>query len=335
MASSMTKAETILGGYVTAAAETGLHFNCARCGKELTDPASIQHGWGPWCRDMANEAFAMTIPGDAETTLAHLAGVHFKAEALTEALEAINAEIVEGMASGRQDWRGVATVLIRLIAYSTYSTKAALCNAVEALGYTTLAAVAREEASPSVAEVTVVSNRLVLKTKRNAAANNVIKAIPGRRFDPIAKVWSFPPTEFRAVLAVVSKYFPMTKLDVLKLATEVAAAVTAVEAEKAAQAKAAEATMAAKAAQAAPLVTTLKAVQPVQPEVKVSITETVNGYNVVSPYNAKFVADLKTSLTYKARSWNGAARCWWVSKESIEIVKALVAKHYGEAALAA
>jgi hypothetical protein len=65
----------------------------------------------------------------------------------------------------------------------------------------------------------------------------------------------------------------------------------------------------------------------------VTITEAPGGFNVVSPYNAAFVADLKTALPYKERAWTG--KCWWVAANSIETVKGLVAKHYGENALAA
>lgn len=308
---TMTKAEAILGGFVAGANETGLHFNCARCGEALTDPASIEHGWGPVCRKLANAAFATTIPADIDATLAHLTGVTFKAEALNEALAAVTAELTEGAAKGRADWRGVANILVRLIAYSSTNAKNALCAAVESLGYVTLAAVAREEASPSVAEVTVSECRVVLKTKKNSAAVVAIKAIPGRKFEPVTKTWSFPATEFRAVIAVVSKYFPTTKLNVLELATEVAKAINASKPSK----------------------TIAVATATVTPAVRVSIAP--GGFNVESPYNAAFVADLKTTLPYKARAWNGAAKCWWVAASTIDTVKDLIAKHYGPDSLAA
>lgn len=306
----LTAAEEILGGFVAAAAETGMVFHCARCGEVLTDPASIENSWGPVCRKLANAAFASTIPADTDSVLAHLAGVTFKAEVLNTAIDAITAEITAGVAKERTDWRGVANVLVRMIAYGTGAEKAALCNAVEALGYVTLAAVAREEASPSAAEVTIVNGRVVLKTKKNLAATTSIKAIPGRKFHPESKTWSVPVTEFRAVLNVVNKFFPMSKLNVLELATQVASAIKAeAEARKSANLK------------PAPAAST------------VEITAAPGGFNVVSPYNAKFVADLKTSLPYKARAWTG--KCWWVSADSIEAVKILVTKHYGESAIAA
>jgi hypothetical protein len=308
----MTKAETILGGFVAGAAEAGLKFHCYRCGEALTDPASTEAGIGPVCRKLANAALATTIPADIDTVLAHLAGVSFKAEALTEALAAVTEEITEGAAKGRADWRNVANVLVRLIAYSTLSSKAALCNAVEALGYVTLAAVAREEASPSTAEVTVADCRVVLKTKKNAAALAAIKAIPGRKFHGESKTWSFPPTEFRAVLAVVQKFFPVTKLNVLDLATEVAKAVNA--------------------SKPAAVTTTVNGA-PVKAAPSVTITEAPGGFNVVSPYNPAFVADLKTALPYKARAWTG--KCWWVAATVVDTVKEIAAKHYGADAIAA
>lgn len=310
MTTTMTKAEEILGGFTSAATATGMRFHCYRCGEALTDPASIEAGIGPVCRKLANAAFAATITADTDTAMAHLAGVTFKAEVLNTAIEAITAEITEGVAKGRADWRGVANVLVRMIAYGTGAEKAALCNAVEALGYVTLAAVAREEASPSAAEVTITEGRVVLKTKKNLAATTTIKAIPGRKFHPESKAWSFPVTEFRSVLGVVNKFFPMSKLDVLALATQVAAAIQA-EAD----------TRKVENTKPAPAAST------------VAITAAPGGFNVVSPYNAKFVADLKTALPYKARAWTG--KCWWVAADSIEAVKLLVTKHYGENAIAA
>lgn len=303
----MTKAETILGGYIAGAADAGLHFNCYRCGAVLTDPASTEAGIGPECRKLANAALAITIPGNPETAIATLAKITFASGITAETLAAVVEEITAGIESGRADWRGVVNVLVRLIAYGIPAAKPLLCDAVEALGYVTLAAVAREEASPSAAELTVATGRLVLKTKKNMAAVAAMKAISGRKFEPVAKVWTFPVTELRAVCAVVTKFFPTTKLNVLALATEAAAAVK--------------------------VATELKASAPAAPTVE--IVKTANGYNVFSPYNAAFVAELKVTLPYKARAWNGVSKCWTVALDAIEPVKTLIAKHYGAAALAA
>jgi hypothetical protein len=222
---------------------------------------------------------------------------------MNEALAALVEEIQEGAEKGRSDWRNVANVLTRLIAYSL-TGKNMLCNAVEALGYTTLAAVAREVASPSVAELSVAEGRIVVKTKRVMGAINAFKTLAGRKYHPEAKTWSFPGSELKNVCNIVGMYFPMTKVDILALATELGKY-------------------------------SKPAAAPVVAAPVVSVTEAPGGFNIASPYNAAFVADLKMALPYKARAWNGAAKCWWIAKTEMDTVKALVSKHYGATAMAA
>ena len=313
-----TKAETVLGGVVSGASTLGVSFHCYRCGKVLTDPASTQAGIGPECRQLANSALAVCIPANLPAALAALEGVTLLGH-IDPALVAVREELAD---TDRTDWRAVANVLVRLIAYGAFSAKDALCNAVEALGYGVLANVARKHASPAKATVTVEGARLVLKAVKNLPAVSALKLVPGRQYHPLGKTWSVPVTELKALCAVVASFYPLSGLNVLALAVECAKAIKVLEEAKAA--KAAEialspAPVAPPVAKAAPAVT---------------VTATPSGFEIVSPYNGKFVADLKVSLPYPDRKWTGSS--WWVSKKGFETAKVLVSKHYGiEVAVAA
>jgi DnaJ-domain-containing protein 1 len=48
-----------------------------------------------------------------------------------------------------------------------------------------------------------------------------------------------------------------------------------------------------------------------------------------SPYNAAFVADLKTELPYTARKWDGTQKVWMIDPSEGRKVRDLVLRHYG------
>jgi hypothetical protein len=291
-----TVSEKLLGGYVSGAADAGLRFNCARCGEDLTDPASIEHGWGPICRKLSNAALASCIPANVGLARDILAKVNCFQGTLAEAFIAVYEEVALGDTNGRTDWRGVVHVLVRLIAYGPDECKDVLCEAIEALGYGVLAAVARKDASPSKAEITFANGRVVLQSKRNPAALEAVRAVQGRKYDPDTKTWSFPLAGFDAVVNLVRTYFPMSKLDMDALTEEVAK-LTAPAPE---------------APRQAPVV---------------AVVSVPGGYEIRSPFNREFIADLKCSLPWQQRRWNGSA--WVVTSEGYSTAMTLIAKHYG------
>lgn len=298
----MTKAETLLGGYEAGAVAAGLTFRCARCGEELTDPASIQHGWGPVCRKLANEAYAKMIPANPVAALVSLntTSLTSGAEGVKGILLALRTEVVKGMESGRTDWRGTVHCLVRLVSIAPAWWKAGLCDAVGNLGYHVLAEVARENASPSIAELSVANDRLVLKSKRNKAAVVKIRAVKGRYFDILSKTWTFPVTALKEVVEIVETYYPMSKVNVMELLRACAAA-----------------------NKAAP------------PKLSVSMVEVEGRLEITTPYNAHFVSDLKASIPYKFRGWDPAKKVWWVDSVEAAIAKILVNKHFAVPAEAA
>lgn len=282
-----------------SAPATGVRFHCVRCGEELTDAASIQYSFGPVCRKLANAALAKTIPADVETARAAWATLDvamLPAEAL-----ATHAKCSEALTAGTDDWRETVKRMVWVASTSEYTAvKEALCETITALGYTVLAAVARSEASPSKAEVTVNNGRVVLKAARNMAAVAAVKAIPGRRFNGADKTWSVPFAGLDALLAVVETFYPMSKVDAAALRAAVEAAKTEAVSKTATPAK-----------------------------VLATVTENADGsVTLKTPYNGEFVADLKTSVPWTARSWDGANRAWVVTREHAATARAIVEKHY-------
>lgn len=49
---------------------------------------------------------------------------------------------------------------------------------------------------------------------------------------------------------------------------------------------------------------------------------------VVSPYNARFVEELKEELPVEARKWDKDYSCWVVGEDYQEILEDLLERHY-------
>ena len=63
---------------------------------------------------------------------------------------------------------------------------------------------------------------------------------------------------------------------------------------------------------------------------KVRIEQSGNDYAVITPFNAKFVAELKVSIPPGARSWDGEKRAWIVTQPFAEMAAQIVQEFYGE-----
>ena len=54
-----------------------------------------------------------------------------------------------------------------------------------------------------------------------------------------------------------------------------------------------------------------------------------NQIAIISPYNADFVAALKTEVPAAARKWDAVAKTWTVSADYGDVVAGLMSRHYG------
>jgi len=289
---------------------------CAKCGKELTDAVSKDHGVGPDCRMIENATLALwksaNVPA-ARATLAKLTAAEIPAAAAATA-----AKVVEAVAAGAlSDWRETVKRIEWTLSRGVWgSTKDLLCDVIRHLGYPTLANLLTGAAVSGKAAVTVEGGRIVLVAPNKPAARAAIKAIPGRMFHPAGTLkaatacWSVPAREVRRFWDVLTEYYPNHDATLLKLVAECAKVV-----EAAAAATPAEAKVAAKVA----------------PSVSVAPGK-YNGIEIGSPYNAEFVNGIKL-LPYNERKWIADRKVWWVSATAKATALALIEKVYGAGAV--
>jgi hypothetical protein len=158
------------------------------------------------------------------------------------------------------------------------------------------------EASAMPAKLSAEGGRIWLDSPYYPAALTDIKAVPGRKYDPDTKRWSFPADQFQTVYALALKHFPSTKVQLLKLATQLAPAVLAAKAAKAAGAK------------------------------SVTFEKYGKGWLVRNPYNSKFVDGMKN---IPGRKWIWTEKTWYFPADMLDTVVKLAQDCYGADEVAA
>ena len=321
--------------------------NCTRCGKDLTDAASMEAGIGPICRDLDNALLARLIPSDLDKAKAEFEKVDLTAVApetlktLNEVYGALNAD----GAMARDDWRLEVKRVEWALSYPANNyMRGDLTNVVAALGYIGLAALWCGEAKTGKAQVTFMNNRLVIQAAKCKAANNTFRAIPGKIFHSIGTLtpkaaWSFPAKAHNAVYLAVIKHYPnfeglteaveqAKKFDApvqMVIDTETVP-LNATFAETAAAIQ--EQVLSSMGLPAAVLpAPTPKVVAKALP--KCSITPVGVLLKVSSPYNPDFINDLKAQVKWTDRRWNAGEKVWEVTVNAEAKVKNLLSKHYG------
>jgi hypothetical protein len=189
---------------------------CTRCGKELTDAASMEAGIGPVCRDLDNALLARLIPSDVVKARATFDNVDLTAVA-PETLKTLN-EVYGALfaddAMAREDWRAeVKRIEWSLSHPSNNYMRGDLTSVVAALGYIGLAALWNGEAKTGKAMVTFMNNRIVVQAANCKAARATFRSIPGRIFHSVGTLtpkaaWSFPAKQFEAAYLAVIKHYP-------------------------------------------------------------------------------------------------------------------------------
>lgn len=277
--------------------------SCARCGRDLTDPASRERGIGPVCRQLDNAVLARQIPADLNAAMDAYGDIRHRMEGmhpdLTSSIDKVDAALIDGVKSG--DYREAVMAIERILSYDCgYLVREGLYGVTEALGYTSLVLLWKGDVVKGASELSFTNGRLVLKSPRPPKSVLAsIRAIKGRRFEYTAKTWSFPASQHEAVQKVCSFFVKMTGVkDAIKAAKE--APKEAPEAKK----------------------TALPAV--------INVTSRGSrALEVTTPYNAAFVNELKSSIPWQQRKWDPKARVWRVHKLHLGAVEELVKKHYG------
>lgn len=293
--------------------------HCSRCGKELTDAASLECGVGPICRGIDNEVLACVFPVNSDDAQAAarqiLVNLGRSAPETQAALTAVATEFFKGAAPNtdhrlavkRLDWACS-------FAHPEPAIRPACIALTRALGYWGLATILDGQASTSAAEYHACEGRIVVKAAKKGGGPGAFKKVTGWKFDKKSLTWSFPWTAAAAVEMALKTFYPATKLD--GFAAVVAAA------------KEQTPTVAAAPAPSPTVKTTFLGCE-IQVQAAVSVTVDGAVLRVKTPYSAAFVAELKT-LPYEDRAWSvpGAPGVWTVSAKRAAFVAQLLTKHF-------
>lgn len=297
--------------------------NCTRCGKELTDAASMEAGIGPICRNLDNALLARLIPVNLPAAREHLAKLDLSTSdpVSTDVLMNVEAAVLNDEAAAREDWRSEVKRIEWALSFSgNQHLRTELTAMVAALGYVGLAALWSGDAATGEATVLFKNNLLVVQGAPKAASTAAFRSMKGRwhpkgtLMDKAA--WSVQPTraeEFK--LAIITHYPNNTGLaEALAAAAEYLTLNPAV-APVAAPVAAAPAKAAC-------------SIENVGVLLKIRIP-----YDKVK--TPAYVNELKTSLTWTDRRWNAVEKCWEVAAIHKEKVVGMITKHFGSDVLAA
>lgn len=281
---------------------------CCRCRKELTDAASLEAGIGPICRKMDNAVLAATIPADLDQAKRAYAAVReadLPAE-VRSVFSQVGVDLTKTKAATSKDWRTTVKRMEWILSWPMATDLfESVVAVVEALGYVGVVGLIRGDAKTGKALVWIAEGRtwrfkdrapqsesgtfLFIAGPRNAAANDTLRAITGRRFhdkDVLGKeraAWSVPAVKFAEFKALVLRCYPVHEIE-----------------------DGSDWALLEKRAAAAPVAPTPVAAPP-----DVRIEETPDWLLVFTPYSANFVSAVK-GIAYKQRQWNGRLKCWMV-----------------------
>jgi len=301
--------------------------NCARCGHELTDAASMEVGIGPICRKLDSALLATLIPADVPTAqtvfhngleTAQVPAICFHTLALVETV----------MKAGEtNDWRETVKRIEWLLSFSIGNTnRETLIKTVECLGYIGLASLWRGEAATGPSTVVFENGRLWLVGPRNKAGTKALRAIPGRAFHPASKsekaTWSVPASSAAEFRMAILTHWPNNQGLIEALIAAKEYEVKLAQAQKETMLAATVVEKVAYPTQKKSTVETWFA----QSDCLIEITPTGIA-RVKTPYSASFVAEIK-SLPYKNRKWVAAEKVWEVIDTPTEWLVALLKKHY-------
>lgn len=294
---------------------------CCRCRKELTDAASMEAGIGPICRKQDNALLANSIPANPPEALHAILAIDGATldPVSLPCFQTVVATLAGNIAG--TDWRKTIKQIEWVLSFEA-NRKVALPKFTEvakALGYLGLAALWNGEASTGLATVFIDGDRICVSGPRNGAARIALKQA-GAMFayqktlpdGSVKPAWHAPVEKAEAFAMGIHAHYPMN----------VGLAECLAEAKKIVAAKEA----AAKAAKTAASGVTPSANGGAMSKARIEVRGKT--LNVVTPYNANFIADLKVEVPYAFRAWEPKEKCWKVDTQYLNAVAVLIEKHY-------
>jgi len=301
--------------------------HCARCSRELTDPASRAHGIGPVCRRRSNRALAQLIEADLDAAASYVDAMRAKlpgapvvvAELLDGVASQINtahAEDVEGL-----DWRPTIRAIEVALSFALASALVkALYNITAALGYVALVHLWRDEVVKGKASLRFDADKglllLTSPSSRNHALSELIAA-SGGSYLRRERVWAWAATRHAEVSHLLPRHW--LGLDETGV-VEVLAAAAAWQPPAGWEEPKGWRSM-------RDLVMGQRTTTAAKPAVRAEKER--GGFHTHSPHNAAFVAAIKT-MPREHRRWDGSARAWWVSdnRHALSDIRGHVLEHY-------
>jgi len=211
---------------------------CARCGAELSDPASWVRGMGPLCYGKSTGLYAKTIPANYAMVVAdsHSLAVTNMPGVLQEPWLALKEVIAQNLTRiGDQDAtdcrgfdvRGIVRVIDWMLSFDIPAfEKRQLIAIVKNLGYISLASVLAGEASTGKSSLTFENGRIILKGSSNKNGYYAMRKIKGIRYPQYRgseEPYSAPVEQFEEFLMNVYTYWPCFDDDIEGIRRQVTA----------------------------------------------------------------------------------------------------------------
>lgn len=267
--------------------------NCSRCGRELTDSASINAGIGPVCRGLANKILAMEMPTawDAERVQALLfVPAEVFPAATQERWAAVYAKIFTSKGMGQleafkgEDWRKTVQELVFFMSVApTNAVVEALLGAIRGLGYERYAAYICGESSSGESSMGVVWGVIWFKGPYNKIGVYKLRLEARAQWNDKEKCWEVSKAFYQTFVRIVAIYWPFTKG----------------MSEAIAQAK-------------APYL----------------LRQRADMFCLWAPYKAEFVAEMKAAIPRGERVYEPDEHLWIIDETSKDTLLSLLSKHF-------
>lgn len=291
---------------------------CARCGRALTDAASMEVGIGPICRGMDNHLLALQFNPDIEKArnlwhknFAYEEGTGFHEQAW-KTVVAVENELALA-SDGIQDLRKIVKQIEWILSYPTLpEIRERAYATVATLGYVALSNCWKGLSASGQAIVWVEEGRVFISAPRCKGGTAAMRSLPGRKGHTIPKThpsaggrafaWSVPFSSFEAFKTAVLSYYPNNT--------------GLVEAQD--------------SIKALEYIGRAKEPSALSPKSAMLFVEKFR-VRMKTPYNENFLNEFRASCPKSWRSWDPIAKEWSVNtppSDYIEALKTLISKYY-------
>ena len=299
--------------------------SCCRCRKDLTDMASIEAGIGPICRKQDNNLLANSIPANPPEALMALLTINADASINPDA-QALYADVL-GMLTlnlDGTDWRVAIRKIEQILSFddTRWKTLNAFSEVARWLGYLGIAALWNGEAATGNATVTFDAfaspgPRLFIDGPRCAAAHHKLRKLrcvncpsptPGRRMFGVLL------NHLDDFTQIVQTHYPMA-VGLTQACVEVEIVLAKMKA--------------AGIPTPAPTPVTMQGPPTVgAPVSSCRIERKGKNLKVITPYDAGFIAGLKSAVPYTHRGWDAPSKAWMVDAQYLDKVSDLILQCY-------